>query len=388
MESSTPYVVLHGDDEIPEVRAVLEDLGIDYEVSSKGEDLVLPSHLLISSGSRAVEAYKRGKRRHHFLHVVVIDRASRSLHKMLERHGCDMVAKRPIHPTVLRLIVQRALYLGSEKRELSRVAIGAKIKYKHSSGLMSKNGVLSELSLRGCGLITKQALSVGEEVKVVVPSGITEGPTLTLTGKVAGSVTRLVIEDGQSSAAVVFKGVNGATRKRIGKIMAANGMGPTGVLALPPGTPIGRQRSLETPEPRQQQAVTKPSNEPTVASGAERRTTERGAYPQSVVGRSSGSTHSLIGRDLSVGGMRVAPEPGLEVGARLRLAVYGTAGVRPVIVSAEVVRDDDENGLGLSFAPLPEAAKRRLQQIVDGLDDLCEQSGSAGVLISEVLTTE
>jgi c-di-GMP-binding flagellar brake protein YcgR len=294
--------------------------------------------------------------------------------------------------------VQRALYLGSERRELSRVAIGAKIKYKHSSGLMAKNGVLSELSLRGCGLITKQALTVGEEVKVVVPSGVTEGPTLTLSGKVAGSVNRLVIEDGQSSAAVVFKGVDGATRKRIGNIMAANGMGPTGLLATPPGTPIGPGKTLEALEQNPQktnpqQAESQPSDEKhseeqATASGAERRTTSRGSYPQSVVGRSSSSTHSLIGRDLSVGGMRVAPEPELQLGARLRLAVYGTAGVRPVIVSAEVVRDDGENGLGLSFTPLPEAAKRRLQQIVDGLDELAEQSGSAGVLISEVLTAE
>lgn len=413
MESSAPYVVLHGDDEIPEVRAVLEELGIDYQIIAKTEPLILPSHLLISSGSLAVEALQqigRKGRNHHFLHVVVIDRASRSLKTMLERQGCDMIARRPLHPTVLRLIVQRALYQGSEKRELHRVAIGATVKFKQSSGLVTRNATLSEISLRGCGLITQKPLTVGADLKIILPGSISGGAALTLSGRVAGAVSRLVVEEGQASAAIVFTGMNGNLRKKIGNIMAAHGMGPTGMLALAPGTPIREDREgtgvvaalqkaavVRSPPPQQPDAEQAQSSglptssapsSPESAQGAERRTTQRGAYPQSVVGRTSSATHSLIGRDLSVGGMRVSPEAGLEVGMQLRLAVYGTAGVRPVIVSADVVRDDGDEGLGLSFAPLPQAAKRRLQQIVDGLDELTIDSDSTGILISEVLTTE
>lgn len=404
MESSIPYVVVNGDDELPEVHAILEELGIDYRAIEKGESLTLPSHLLVSSGSRAVEALQqigRQGRKHHFLHVVVIDRASRSLRTMLQRQGCDMIAQRPLHPTVLRLIVQRALYHGSERRELHRVAIGEKVKYKQTSGLMTRNATLSEMSLRGCGLITRQPLTVGSDLKIMLPASMCEGAAVTISGKVAGSVDRLVVEEGQASAAIVFTGINGTLRKRIAHIMAANGMGPTGILALAPGTPLRDDRAETGPVAALRKAVVEPTeapetepmqtgvaDAPTPLDGPERRTALRGAYPQSVVGRSSSSTHSLIGRDLSVGGMRVAPESDLEVGMRLRLAVYGTAGVRPVIVSADVVRNDGEHGLGLSFAPLPEAARLRLQQIVDGLEALTDESGTTGVLISEVLTSE
>ncbi len=72
-----------------------------------------------------------------------------------------MVAAGPINPTVLRLLVFRALYRGVERRDCERVTIGEEIKVK--SGLMNRNTVLAELSLRGCGLVGKQAHSVGSK---------------------------------------------------------------------------------------------------------------------------------------------------------------------------------------------------------------------------------
>jgi hypothetical protein len=81
--------------------------------------------------------------------------------------------------------------------------------------------------------------------------------------------------------------------------------------------------------------------------------------------------------------MRVAPENGLSVGARLQLAIYGNAGIPPVIVSAEVVRDDGGEGLGLSFDSLTKAVQTRLDAIVSGLDEL--GSGASGTVVSEIL---
>ncbi len=46
-----------------------------------------------------------------------------------------------------------------------------------------------------------------------------------------------------------------------------------------------------------------------------------------------------MGRDLSMGGMRIEPHPGLEMGKTLRLAIYGAPREEPFIVRARVVRN-------------------------------------------------
>jgi hypothetical protein len=68
--------------------------------------------------------------------------------------------------------------------------------------------------------------------------------------------------------------------------------------------------------------------------------------------------HVLVGRDLSPHGMRIEPHPELALGQRLRLALYEPSIGRPVVLGAEVARDDGESGLALRFADLaPEAVE-------------------------------
>jgi len=103
-----------------------------------------------------------------------------------------------------------------------------------------------------------------------------------------------------------------------------------------------------------------------------------------VLATGDGTSHALIGSDLSVGGMRVRPDPTLAVGAKVKLAIYGSAGIPPVLIKAEVTRDDGDDGLVLQFRKVSSGAAAALERLVESLPG---SQGGVGpdVVVSEVL---
>ncbi len=75
---------------------------------------------------------------------------------------------------------------------------------------------------------------------------------------------------------------------------------------------------------------------------------------------------TLVGRNLSTGGMLIEPHPDLAPGDKLCLALCGTEGER-IVVRAEVVRDDGEAGLALRFQTPPEEVRQQLETLLDRL---------------------
>ena len=90
-----------------------------------------------------------------------------------------------------------------------------------------------------------------------------------------------------------------------------------------------------------------------------------------------------------MGGMRIEPLPGLELGDRLHLAIYGDPGEAPFLIWATVARDDGIHGLGLVFDPVEPIIASRLEGIVGGLpsiEDLRDDEVAAmGTVVSEIL---
>jgi hypothetical protein len=72
----------------------------------------------------------------------------------------------------------------------------------------------------------------------------------------------------------------------------------------------------------------------------------------------------LLGRDLSLGGMRVEASPGVGVGDALRLALYAAPREEPLVVRARVVRDDGADGLALAFEEVAPRDAGRLESVV------------------------
>ena len=360
MADPSPQVVIRDDGELGAVRALLADMNVCY---AEGEN-VEPTDLLVTSPRHAMRAAKtRTSSGCDPLHIVVVDdAATRTLRKMLERTNCDVIARQPVHPTALRLLVQRALFEGEERRRVTRAAIGADVKIKN--GFRARSATLGELSPRGCGLITTKLLAEGDILKITLPRALTGGKALTLEGRVVGVQSAPKGESRGHAVGVVFTQPSRSILGRIQSIMSAHALGIT-------APSLSGQRST-TPQ------KTKPS------AILDRRNTPRKHYKESLLAQKGGQPHAIIGRDLSTGGMRIDAGADLEVGLKLRLALYGQAGVASILVRAVVVRDHDEHGFGLRFEGVSDAVRRQLEQLVATLPEL-DPGMRTGVVVSEVL---
>jgi hypothetical protein len=374
--TAAPRVLIRDDGELDDVRALLTQMGVDYaEAASRGSS-ELPVDLLVSSTrpvAGALDQISASPKRHNFLHIVVVDEASRTLHRMLRGRGCDLLLRRPVHPTALRLLVQRALYAGEERRQIERVAIAAPIKLR--KGLLWQGATLAELSTRGCGLVSSRAFRVGDTLKVELGRRLTGARAVSLDGRVVGVQQKLAGEPGKHSIAVAFVRLDKPTQRLLHSIMTTHSMGST----------------LET-RPRNHEAAAPPEPGPettTAPDGADRRSSERRPYSRSVLAKAEGHACAIIGRDLSAGGMRVEREPGLELGMELRLVLYGHANLPPLLVRAVVHRDAGEEGWALRFKDLLEPAREQIEKLVESLpvveSDEDPSLARPGQVVSEVL---
>jgi hypothetical protein len=122
----------------------------------------------------------------------------------------------------------------------------------------------------------------------------------------------------------------------------------------------------------------------------DRRLVPRRSYAgRRVVALGEEAARVLIGRDLSPGGMRVDPTPALQLGQRFRLALHVSQRETPLVVVAEVARDDGERGLVLRFHDVGEPGVRFLTKMIDALPVLETSNASAErVVVSEILEVE
>jgi hypothetical protein len=231
----------------------------------------------------------------------------------------------------------------------------------------TRPATLVQLSLRGCGLSTQEAVQIGSEIQLTFPPELTGGNPLQASGPVL-SVQEL--ESGPHQIAVAFRLLEVASRRVLNDIMERHGN----------GAELRPRRAASAP------AAASANSE---AEG-ERRGAVRKSFTQRVLAAGAGISHMLIGRDLSSGGMRVRPEPDLELGDEIRLAVYGRRGQPAIMLKAVVTRDDGDDGLVLRFRDVPTSIAARLEQIVAELPTLPIESPDAspaqpGVVVSEIL---
>jgi hypothetical protein len=121
----------------------------------------------------------------------------------------------------------------------------------------------------------------------------------------------------------------------------------------------------------------------------DRRRNRRGTYEQTVPAFGNRALRVLVGRDLSVGGMRIEHLPGLELGDRLHLAVYGKPGDPPFLIWGTVSRDDGKRGMAMVFDPVEPDVGHQLETLVGDLpavESLHDSEIEAmGTVVSEIL---
>lgn len=388
IDVSDRSVLLLHDGELADVRGLVEAIGAGVLEAREaagtvaGADVVLATPRYLRDLDR-IEGGEKGVR------IAVLDHDARTLRALCRRAGVDLVVRRPVHPVALRKLLLHALYRGPDRRA-HRVAVGVPVRFR--TWLRARPALLADLSVRGCQLVGCRALPPGRRVSVSIPDPTSPGRSFRVSGRVVRAV-----RGGETGFAMEFRGVPERVRARLRESVAHYGDGPAichGREAAaawrrfaPPPTPAD-------PPDEERACAAAPPADATVAcsavDGSERRETTRRRYEgRRVVALDDEAARVLVGHDLSSGGMRVDPNPALFVGQRLRVALYGSPGETPLVLDAQVARDDGERGLVLRFGALSEPARRYLDKLLDALPVLdAGRSSAPGLAVSEILDAE
>jgi hypothetical protein len=378
----TPSILLLHDGELVNLAELVESLGgIDRRGHPTELDRARAWDVIIASASRMLELHE------HLtdtsaVRIAVLDGDSKTLRKMLYRVDTDLLVRQPVHPAAFRLLILHALYRGPEKRRTTRVSIGAPIRFR--VGLRRHTAILAELSTRGCSMMAAPNChrAVPDRlVKIALPPEITNDKRpLSLRGHVM-RVTRA--DEGDDVIAVLFELLGEAASKRLESIVSAHSHGPA-VLdeavsrAIHP-VPVAPEADEPQPPAR---------DDPADEAASERRVQERHSITRRIIALGDEAARVLIGRDLSIGGMRIDPTPGFAMGDRLKVAVHVRADGQPLVVSAEITRDDGPDGMALSFVDLSPAARACLDEMIGALPSILESDSSkedSGVVVTEVV---
>ncbi len=372
---SAPSVLLIDDGELDDVRVLLAQLGAEF-VHLRGANIPAsvepPRDLFIATTRRALlsEAWPVGSDAPTKIAVVTED--SNTLRNRLRGAGFDLLIRRPVHPYALRLLLMRALFAGKERRTEDRVPIGHPIRYR--CGLLQKKGMLADLSLGGGRLLVNEQLNPGSRISVQLPSGVTDGKPLSVRGVVLRTMPAGDNAGGaRFAAALQFEKLSLDVKRRIFTILNDRVHGPA---VLPEAVSMDAIESAGSDEPE------KPD---------ERREDRRVVYEREILLPSEAES-VVMGRDLSMGGMRIHPHPNLQVGDKIDLALYGNPREEPTMLKATVVRDEEDGGFGLAFQNVEVRVAEKLEKLIAQLpavEPLQEgESESMGSVVSRILDRE
>jgi hypothetical protein len=219
-----PFVLLIDDGELEDVAQLLEGLGVRPTRLLGGPGLEgwrQPQRLLVVSGRRAVQlGHAWGDERGSFARIAIADSPSKTLRAQLARLDFDNVLCRPVHPEVLRLVVEGALHGGNEQRSRRRFAAGVEVAWR--SGLRRRRGTLTEISSRGCRLLVRE-MRRPLRLSLLLPRGLAGDRELRLPGRVVRSNRK---SRGLVSLCVRFDGLELETRRRLSGFLSSLRLGP------------------------------------------------------------------------------------------------------------------------------------------------------------------
>jgi PilZ domain-containing protein len=371
----------------------------------------LPGRLFVTTVRLGLTAaLPAGLERPGLVRVAVGDGDAATATTAMLRRGFHCVVRRPVHPEALRLLFTQILFRGRDQRRASRFSYGAEVRWR--AGLRTGRSHLAEISSEGCRLLLREPLRIGSRIVLRVPIERGGESHLKLPGRVVRrDLPRRERGGSPASVAISFERLSRSTRANLDLVLAGCATGPATnrgdavhrltALQAPSHTPLPVRlaaRGLEAAQPQAAQApgAKKPqaaeSDGAAAGPGYDRRLAPRVALDREIVAIDPGEsrvTHTLVGRDLSMGGMSVEPHPMLKPGEKLHVALYGPDLGEPLVVLARVVRTDGTRGFGLRFESLPAEISQRLASLVAALpsvESLSEDRTRAqGVVLGEIV---
>jgi hypothetical protein len=369
-----PRVLVIDDGELSDVIAMLHGLGgtprrLTPAVDGTLHDWIPPTHLLVITAKRALSlGHSLDLPDADFAAIVVSDSNARMLHHIVHQLGYLFMVRRPVHPEALRTLLRQTLNDDGGRRASARTAIGCHARWKLFGTLRRHNGTLLDLSPNSCQLLVRDTVPLYSRIHIRIPADASGSQRVDVRGRV---VRRATLEGEQRALGIILEDLTPRARDRLARVIAALASGPARFDTRddgPENLPIESAASAGNTAADPQQAA--PAD---AENGRERRRQRRAAFQRELVSLEAGSemVHlSLIGRDLSVEGMRVEPNPDLQLDDRLRLAFYDCNDSEPLILNAVVTRNDGRLGSLLRFVGVDSTIRSRLVRTIEGLPSI------------------
>ena len=394
-------LLIHGG-ELADIRELLEEMRVPFVERRQPH---APNQresrwALVIAGPQRIAEYKVAPDSDKCIRLAVTDSDSKTMLSMMRRMGIELVVRRPVHPSALRLLILHALYQGPEKRRRGRVGVGATLRFR--AGLRRYSGILVDLSEGGCRILSPRPIAEGKHITVAVPPISSGDRPLNLRGTVRRCESAPGETPGTQAISMQFDPLRKSKNKQLLRVLAHYRHGPAKIdlndeeLAttetihayVEPVSGVGSVDAAVVEAAPAPESVAPDSADPASPQAAERRETPRKPFSNRVIALDQQATRILLGRDISTGGMRVDATEALAVGDQVRLALHVHSHRAPMVVSALVDRDDGEQGLMLQFNGLSSDQEKALAETVGRLPSVEVGGGGsegAQVVVSEIL---
>jgi len=377
--SVAPSVLVLDDGELDHFQIALRGLGVDFDrrvAGRTGVAVEMPRDILLTTWRRALKLPRfqlAPGTVEEPVRVCVHGQDFLPLRERLRGEGFHFLVHSLVHPEALRLFLLQLLYRGVERRGGARLPVVCEATCEVGSERRKVN--LIDLSVDAARLLSPCEVPADLEMTFCLPPQLSAGKRIRIPSR---SVRCVPFEnEGSLSGFCVLIGfteLDASTRSHLERCLA--------------GSQLGSQFTpLDSPPNRAHEGT--PNSAPN--GGEDMRRNVRVEYAQVVPTLSSignSAAHVILGSDLSLEGIRLAPHEGLTVGSRLTLALHGSCRGAPLLLEADVVRDDGSRGLGLRFVLLSPADKSALAKLIAELkpiESLRDRDGEP-LVVSQVIS--
>lgn len=382
MSRAPAVVVLDETDELARIQTLVTRLGVDCVRWSGGPDdpPPRPRDLLVTTGAKALEMPAAEESTPDIdgpVWVCVHGEDFFPLRDRLRDRGVHYLVQMTTDDEALRLLLQQILYRGANRRSAKRLPMDCPVDVE-IPGVEKSSAKLLELSIEGCRFECGRALEEGTPISVVIPNSL-GGLELEIFGKVIRSESR---RGGKDVVVMQMGHLASEVREQLEAIVRGDRIGTrvTPLTAVPEREPDAYVDGTGIPDWDE------------IAREADRRRHPRRPYSHPVEtapGRDTTESHSAMGVELSIEGMRIVGFPGIVVGSEVRVALHSNVGAEPITLEAEVLRDDGDS-VALQFRSVTPELREQIEALMDetpSVEDL--QSGlSERIVMSELSELE
>jgi len=299
------------------------------------------------------------------------------LRDRLRERGVHYLVQMTTGDEALRLLLQQILYRGTNRRSVNRLPMDCPVDVTIDAG-ETRHATLIELSSDGCRFECGRALEEGTRLSVEIPNSL-GGIEFEIFGQAIRSESQ---RDGKDVVVMQMGDLQPEVRAQLEAIIRGDRIGTrvTPLAALPEREPDVYIDGTGIPDWDD------------VAREADRRRHPRRPYLQPVEtasGRDAAGSHSAMGVELSVEGMRIVGLPDVAVGSEVRVALHSNVGAEPIALEATVLRDDGDS-VALQFRSVTPELREQIEALMDekpSVENLqADQLGQ--IVMSEVTSLE